>query len=110
MMDEKRRFERFRIAVPARIEMIDPAGKREQYDLETIDLSAVGACLKSGKPLKKGSRVRIEIFLHFEEPGFPAGPDGSLTIAATGRVLRSEYGEMTIHFNEDYDVKTTHPR
>jgi hypothetical protein len=105
-MDEKRKFERFDINVPARIEIIIQEGERKKYDLETSDLSAEGTYLKSGRPIQVGSQVRIEIFLNFEELRCPADPDGSLIIAATGRVLRSGHEGMVIHFNKDYDIKT----
>jgi hypothetical protein len=105
-MDEKRKFERFNIGVPARIAIIDQEGEREQYDVETSDLSAEGTYLKSGRQLQEGSQVRIEIFLNFEELRCPTDPDGSLIISATGRVLRSGHEGMAIHFNEDYDIKT----
>jgi len=105
-MDEKRKFERFNINVPARIEMIIREGEKKIYDLETSDLSAEGAYLKSGKPIQEGSQVRIEIFLNFEGLRCPANPDGSLIIAATGRVLRAGDEGMAIHFNNEYDIKT----
>lgn len=105
-MDKKRKFERFDINVPARIEIIFQDGEREKHDLETSDLSAEGTYLKSERPLQEGSQVRIEIFLNLEELRCPADPDGSLIIAATGRVLRSGDEGMAIHFNEDYVIKT----
>jgi hypothetical protein len=105
-MDEKRKFERFNINVPARVEIIIRGEVREKYDLETIDLSAEGTYLKSGRPLQEGSQVGIEIFLDFDELKCPDDPGGSLIITATGRVLRSGYEGMVIHFNEDYDIKT----
>lgn len=105
-MDKKRKFERFDINVPARIEIIFQDGEREKHDLETSDLSAEGTYLKSERPLQEGSQVKIEIFLNLEELRCPADPDGSLIIAATGRVLRSGDEGMAIHFNEDYVIKT----
>jgi len=105
-MDEKRKFERFDISVPARIEIIDQEGEREKYKLETSDLSAEGIYLKPGRPLQEGSQVSIEVFLNFEELRCPADPDGSLIIAATGRVLRSGNEGTAIHFNNDYEIKT----
>ncbi len=105
-MGEKRKFDRFNINVPAKIEIIVEDGEREKYELETSDLSAEGTYLKSVRPLQEGSQVKVEIFLNFEELKCPANPDGSLMIAATGRVLRSGHEGMAIHFNKDYDIKT----
>jgi len=105
-MDEKRKFERFNISVPARIEIITQEGEIEKYDLETKNLSAKGTCLQFEGSLLEGSKVRVEIFLNFEELRSPTDPDGSLIIVATGRVLRSGHEGMSIHFNEDYDIKT----
>jgi hypothetical protein len=105
-MDEKRKFERFNVNVPARVEIIPREGEREKFDLETIDLSAEGTYLKSGRLLQEGSQVSIEIFLNFDQLKCPDDPDGSLIIQATGRVLRSGGGGTVIHFNHDYDIKT----
>jgi hypothetical protein len=105
-MDEKRKFERFNINVPARIEIITQEGQKEKYDLETCNLSAEGVYLKFGRPLLEGSQVNNEIFLTFEELKTPANPNGTLIIATTGRVLRSEPEGTAIRFNKDYDIMT----
>jgi hypothetical protein len=105
-VDEKRKFERFNVNVPARVEIIPQEGTREKFDLETIDLSAEGTYLKSGSPLQEGSQVSVEIFLNFDQLKCPDDPEGSLIIRATGRVLRSGGEGTVIHFNHDYSIKT----
>jgi len=105
-MTEKRRFERFNICVPARIEVVSREEQKEVFELETCNLSAEGIYFDSGKPLVGGSQVKIEIFLKFEELMTPADPDGTLVITATGRVVRTGPEGTAIRFNEDYDFMT----
>lgn len=105
-MDEKRKFERFDINVPAKVEILTQAGEKKEYIFETSNLSAQGAYLKAVKPLREGSQMKIEILLNFEKLKCLSNPDGSLVIITTGRVLRSGRKGMAIHFNRSYDIKT----
>ncbi|MDQ5985390.1 MAG: hypothetical protein CSYNP_01100 [Syntrophus sp. SKADARSKE-3] len=104
-MPKKRKFERFDINVPAWIEIIGHEGETKKYVYETCNLSAEGTCLKAGRMLQEGTKVRVEIFLKFDGLKCPANPDGLLIIAATGRVLRSGLEGTAIHFNNDYDIE-----
>jgi hypothetical protein len=105
-MEEKRKFERFDINVPARIEVASQEGSQARYDLRTCNLSAEGICFEFEKPLLQGSQIKIEIFLNFEELKTPTDPSGTLIIATTGRVLRSGPERTVLRFNEDYDFMT----
>ncbi|MBI4634321.1 MAG: PilZ domain-containing protein [Deltaproteobacteria bacterium] len=103
-MGERRKFERFEVNVPARLEILTQEGQPEVIDLEASSLSAGGTLLISGRPVPAGSPVRIEVALKFEELKTIEDPEGTLVIAATGRVLRSGPEGMAIRFNEDYDI------
>ncbi len=105
-MDEKRKFERFNVNVPARIEISAEEGQREIIDLETDSLSAGGVSLRFARSVPVGCPVKVEVVLKFEQLKTPADPEGIVVIAATGRVLRSGPSGMAIRFNEDYDLAT----
>ena len=101
---EKRKFERFDINVPVRIQISGQEGQGETMDLVSDSVSAGGIFLKLQNQPPEGSPVRIEILLNFEELRTPEDPEGALVIAATGQVLRSEPEGIAIRFNEDYDI------
>jgi len=106
-MNDKRKFERFEINVPVRIEMLNDKGQWERFDLETHNLSAGGIFIKITRPLPEGSQVKAEVILSFEELKTPANPNGILTIAATGHTLRSGPKGFAISFNEDYHMSAS---
>ncbi len=102
-MEERRRFERFCVNVPARIELPRQSGRAEMLNVKTENLSAGGVFLKElTGPFPEGEPVTIEIVLHFEELKTPADPEGALVISATGRLQRSGPAGTAIRFNEDY--------
>lgn len=105
-MAEKRKFERFELNIPSRIEILTQEGEVEILDIETNSLSAGGVFFKYGRTLPKGSQVKMELALHFEELKTPADPEGALVIAATGHVLRSGPEGVAICFNENFDIST----
>ena len=105
-MTNKRKFERFELNVPSRIELLTQDGEVETLEIETNSLSAGGLFFKYGGTLTEGSQVKMEIALHFEELKTPADPEGNLVITATGHVLRSGPEGVAIRFNEDFDIST----
>ncbi|MBN1547940.1 MAG: PilZ domain-containing protein [Syntrophaceae bacterium] len=102
-MDDKRKFERFAIQVPARIEVPAQDGHAVKLELETHDLSAGGTFIKLDHPLPEGSQVKIDIVLSFEELKTEIDPSGSLILSTTGRVVRSEAEGIAIRFDENYE-------
>lgn len=105
-MKNKRKFERFEVSVPARIEVPEQDGRTLKFDLETYDLSAGGTFIKLEKPLSEGCEVKIDIILSFEELKTETDPNGSLILSTTGRVVRSGPHGIAIRFNENYEFKT----
>jgi len=106
-MAEKRKFDRFDLNIPSRIEISTHDGESELLDIETNSLSAGGMFFKCGRTLPKGYHVKVEIALHFDELKASANSDGTLVITATGHVLRSGPEGMAISFNEDFDISPT---
>jgi hypothetical protein len=105
IMDDKRKFERFDITAPARLEILKPGEKTEKMLLESRDLSAGGVFIKTPKSLPEGFPVKVEIFLHFQEPEIQLPPsDNATVIVVTGQVIRSTDEGMAIRFNDDYDI------
>jgi hypothetical protein len=104
IMDDNRKFERFDITAPARIEILKPGDKGEKILLETHNLSAGGIFIKNAKPLPEGSPVKMEIFLPASVPETQTPPDRGAVIVVTGRIIRSTDEGTAICFNDDYDI------
>ncbi|MFH1081645.1 MAG: PilZ domain-containing protein [Pseudomonadota bacterium] len=105
-MNDKRKFERFDITAPARIEILKPGENGGKILLETHNLSAGGIFIKSARLLPEGSPVKMEILLHFSEPETQTPPDSATVIVVTGHIIRSTDEGMAICFNDDYDIKS----
>jgi hypothetical protein len=103
-MSDKRKFERYAINVPVRVEFKNPDGLLEKFDLEAINLAAGGILFKKGISLPEGSRVKLEVEFYFENLKTPENPEGALIMTVTGHVVRTEHEGMAIRFNEDYEV------
>jgi len=59
-MEERREYERFQLALPARLE-IATSVKKEIFDSQTRDISAAGAFLFTTERLSEGTRCRLEL-------------------------------------------------
>ena len=103
-MDNKRKFSRFDINVPAVIEFMHPGDEKMKEDCMTVNLSAGGAFISTSQPLKKGTTVRIDFTLQFPELETPVNPSGDLKVTATGCVLRTGPVGTAIRFNENYEI------
>lgn len=59
-MKERREYERFQLALPARLENATSV-KKEILDAQTRDISASGAFLHTTERLSEGTRYRLEL-------------------------------------------------
>jgi hypothetical protein len=103
-MSERRTLERFDLQLPAKLQA-EPSDSSEQsqvHELETENISSGGAFFRTLKPFIKGTRVKIEIALHYLERDFHAGK-GSL-VKLTGEVLRTEPTGMAVAFERPYRI------
>jgi hypothetical protein len=106
-MNDKRKFERFEVSVPASLEVLKPEEKTEKMALEISNLSASGIFIKTDKLIPEGSPVKMEIYLHFRESETETSSQCATIIIVTGRILRTTEEGLAIHFNEDYDITST---
>jgi hypothetical protein len=103
-MSGKRKFDRYDINVPVRVEIRSPGGLSEKIDFESMNLAAGGILIKRGISLPEGSQIKIEIVLYFEALKTPENPEGTLIMTVTGHVVRTEPDGIAIRFNEDYEM------
>jgi c-di-GMP-binding flagellar brake protein YcgR len=102
-MVERRKFERYELNVPAKVEMLAKTAGRRKYSLRTANVCAGGAYFRTPYALAEGTKVRLEIMLTF---------NGKKTLSDTrnarvrilGTVTRSQKDGMAIRFSEDYDI------
>ena len=106
-MKNIRKFERFDIDAPVRIELIQSRRKRKVIKTYISYLSAVGGFLPELQSLPVGQMLRADIFFFFEGPN-PSCQEGYelVTITVTGHVVRSGSTGTGIAFNEDYGVSS----
>lgn len=105
-MRDERRFERFPVEVPARVEMIQGKGKDRTLFTQTSDLSATGVFFPELVGMNIGDRVKIELYLVFENPDATGGIHDMVSMTVTGKVIRSEASGTAIRFDEDYQMST----
>ncbi|MBN1383044.1 MAG: PilZ domain-containing protein [Deltaproteobacteria bacterium] len=106
-MEERRKFERFKLNVPTKIEVPTKKDRENKIALETDNLSAGGIFLKKSAPsFTEGVPVKVEIFLHFDELKTSEDPEGTLIISASGVIQRSNQDGTAIALNDDYDILT----
>ena len=96
-MKEQRKLERFDLALPAVIEVMDPKSKMNEasFDSFTRDISAQGAFFLTPDPLPIGTRVNAEMVLKAEKW---KPPSGYPQVKTRGRVVRTEPAGFAVCF------------
>jgi len=103
-MEERRELERFKLRLPARIEVVSglPEVEKDIINIETDNICSGGAFFHTLSPLPKGTRVKIDMVFNSIKPtnSKEAGP----TVKVGGNVLRSEHIGMAIQFDKSYKI------
>ena len=97
-MEERRRLERFGLALPATIEIVDPKTRVNgaSFDSLTRDLSSHGAFFLTPDPLPIGTRVMAGMVLKAQNFGQASGYP---QMKATGYVVRTEPSGVAVCFS-----------
>ena len=102
-MKEKRKLERFRMGLPAEIEVTNESGGQKQSgNFLTRDISAAGAFISNADSLTEGTPVKIEIILDLEK--LTNVVRGRSAIKVTGTVARKEGSGIAIRFDKGYKI------
>jgi hypothetical protein len=102
-MVERRKFERYELKVPAKVETLARTAGRRKLSLRTANVCAGGAYFCTPYTLTEGTKVRLEIVLTFNGKKNP-GETRNASVRILGTVMRSQKGGMAIRFSEDYDI------
>jgi hypothetical protein len=104
VMKDRRSLERFKLKLPARIELVPDHGqaREEALSLWTTDICAGGAFFSRKNSLSKGTRVKIDLVLPIGSPEASGGEGANIKVG--GLVCRSDAEGMAIHFNENYQM------
>jgi hypothetical protein len=103
-MNNKRKFQRYDISIPVKVEIMPQAGLSEKIDFEGINVAAGGILIRKEQVLPESSPIKIQIILHFEELKTPENPEGTLIMTVTGHVVRTDHEGTAIRFDEDYEM------
>ena len=103
-MEERRKHKRFKLRLPAKIELVpqDPQEEARIVRLESSNISFGGAFFDTPNPLPEGTPVRIDFALAFQRLRFPG--NRRPLIRVRGNVLRSEPTGMAIRFLKGYTI------
>lgn len=102
---ERRRLGRFRLEIPATIEVINSDLEGVKSGLKTSNISSGGAFFHTKEPLPEGTPVKIDLILPLDKLKKLENDHKQAYIKVSGKVLRSESKGMAISFDQDYVIR-----
>lgn len=94
-MEERRRFERFQLRLPVRME-VNISGKRRIFDLETKDISAAGVLIDTSERFSEGTPVELNMTLSSDRIKELTGSQSLIKVQ--GIVVRSAPTGLAVSF------------
>ena len=102
-MVERRKFERYELAVPVKIETLARTAKKKKISLKTANVCAGGAYFHTDLALTEGTKVQLDLLLSYDSLRTFRSPRNA-RIRILGTVTRSLRDGMAIRFSEDYVI------
>jgi hypothetical protein len=101
-MQERRKYERFQLELPARLEM-NSLERTELFELQTRDISAAGTLLLgTTEQFPAGTRCQLEMIVASEKIKELTGVQGLIKIEGT--IVRSTPEGVAVCFNGDCQI------
>lgn len=97
---ERRKYERFSLNLPTRIDLKTPGLEQETFDFRTHDISAGGAFFLTDKKISEGTRVKLDIVVSTDWLKNLTGAQAHLKV--DGTVVRSAPQGMAISFDGEH--------
>ena len=103
-MEERRELERFKLRLPARVEVVSrvPEVEKDIISLETDNICSGGAFFHTLSPLPEGTQIKIDIVLNSLKLRTPRNRRSHIKVS--GNVLRSEPIGMAVQFDRSYEI------
>lgn len=98
---DKRKFERFEIELPARMET-NSLNKKRVFDLVTKNISATGVYLSTNSPFSDGLHIKISLTTQNNKLVELTGSQS--LIECEGNVVRSTQTGVAICFNKECQI------
>ena len=101
-MKERRQYERFRLTIPARMEMVT-SHRNQIFDFETRDISAGGAfIINAMEQFTEGTRFKINLTVTSKKIKELTGAKS--LIESEGNVVRSTPKGVAVHFDRECQI------
>jgi hypothetical protein len=99
---EKRKVERFSLALPTYLSTVNKGKKRKSLKFITSNICSGGAFFKTEKPLSIGTDVKLNIILPLDKFKNVKGKTSHINIS--GSVIRTDQQGMAICFDKRYKI------
>lgn len=100
-MKERRKYERFSLTIPARMERMS-SEQKEIFDLETQNISACGAFINTTEQFPEGTRFELNLTVTSRRIKELTGAKS--LIESEGNVVRSTSTGMAINFDRKCQI------
>jgi hypothetical protein len=100
-MKERRKYERFLLELPVRLEM-NSSQTTQMFELQTRNISAAGAFLKTIGRFPIGTRCQLELIVSSERIKELTGVNGLIKV--DGTIVRSTPEGVAICFDGDCQI------
>ena len=100
-MKERRKYERFQLELPARLEM-NSLRKREAFEFHTKDVSASGVLLHAKEQIPEGTKIQLELTIPSDTIKELTGAQSLIKVEGT--VVRSTKKGLAICFDGECEI------
>lgn len=100
LYEERRKAPRYQLSIPCLVSCSEVGASLFVAEIESLNISRSGVCLKIDTPLACGLPVKMDFVI---ENNADSQPDYT-TIYVSGRVTRSMKASMAVRFDESYQI------
>ena len=99
---EKRELERFTLALPALLSLMDEKEKQRSFEVMISNICSGGALFKTDHPLSVGTDVKMELILPLNKFKKYGGKRSRVDVS--GSVIRTSEQGMAVLFDKKYRI------